>query len=64
MDGETEYFQVSKYRGGWLFLDRLLDSILLYVVCVLQNDHSTHFVPKNPIDECSCEIVYSVSVGR
>lgn len=29
MDGETEYFQVSKLRGGWWFLDRLLDPTLL-----------------------------------
>lgn len=43
MDGETEYFQVSKYGGGRSSLDRLLDSILLYIVLVLQNDHSTPF---------------------
>lgn len=43
MDGETEYFQVSKNGREGLFLDRLLDPILLYIVLVLQNNHSTPY---------------------
>lgn len=57
IDGETEYFQVSKYSGGPLFLVRLLDPALLYSVLILQDDPPTCFVPRNPIDYYNCEIV-------
>lgn len=53
MDGETEYFQVSKFKGGWSYLDRLLDPTLLYIILIPHNYLSTRFVPRNHIGQCS-----------